>query len=316
MSIFDASEIFVPKYLKLQEILDRHERSHWQISAVDLRVDCEQWKNGKITPEGKAFFLTILRMFTQSDQNICGLYVDRLLPLFKNNEARMMLLSFASREVTHIRGYKLLNDTLGYDSEAFMSEFLQFKEMKDKHDFMLEDVRLKTSADVALYLAKQVLMEGVSLFGSFTMLLSYSQEGKFPGTVSVNQWSIEEESAHAEGLTELFKIVIEENPKIVNDKFKAQIYEFARQVVKLEEDFISLCYRTGKNTAAKEEDVKGYVRMICDYRMQQMGFKSQFNIEKNPLPWMDLITSNTLANFFEAPTVQYSKGSLIGDWVY
>jgi ribonucleotide reductase beta subunit family protein with ferritin-like domain len=50
--------------------------------------------------------------------------------------------------------------------------------------------------------------------------------------------------------------------------------------------------------------------------MQQLGLKSQFGIKTNPIPWIDLITSNTFANFFEATSVQYSKASMVGNWVY
>ncbi len=89
----------------------------------------------------------------------------------------MMLLSFANREVTHMLGYKRLNDTLGYDSEEFMSEFLDYSEIKEKHDFMIESVDLSTPSGIAEYLAKQVLMEGVNLFASFAMLLSFSKKG-------------------------------------------------------------------------------------------------------------------------------------------
>jgi ribonucleoside-diphosphate reductase beta chain len=315
-NLLQPTEIFVPKYLKLQEILDEHERGHWIAEEMDMRLDCEQWKNGIISDEEKSYIKNILRLFTQADTDVCTSYVNRLLQVFKNADARMMLLSFANREVTHMKAYKRLNDTLGYDSEAFMSEFLSFKEMKDKHDFMIEDVLLNTPSEIALYLAKQILMEGVNLFGSFAMLLSFSQEGKLPGMVSGNQWSIGDESLHVNGLTTLFNIFIEENPSVVNNHFKAIIYETARKVVALEDLFIDLVYKTGNNKNAQAEGVKAYVRYVCDYRMQQMGLKPQFGIRENPLPWIDLITSNTFANFFEATSVQYSKNSMDGDWVY
>jgi len=315
-NLTETNEIFVPKYLKLQEITDEHERGHWIPEEMDMRIDCEQWKNGTISEEEKAFIKNILRLFTQSDTDVCASYVNRLLPIFKNADARIMLLSFAARETTHMKAYKRLNDTLGYDSEAFMSEFLSFKEMKDKHDFMIEESPLGNPSEIALYLAKQVLMEGVNLFGMFAMLLSFSQEGKLPGTVSGNQWSIGDESVHVNGLTTLFNLYLEENPSVINNHFKAIIYETARKVVALEDEFITLTYKVGKNNNATEESVKAYVRYVCDYRMQQMGLKPQFGIKENPLPWIDLITSNTFANFFEATSVQYSKNSMSGEWVY
>jgi len=215
-----------------------------------------------------------------------------------------------------MKGYRRLNETLGFDDLGFMSEFLEFKEMKDKHEFMIEEMPLDTPANIALYLAKQVLMEGVNLFGSFVMLLSFSQKGAAPGTVSVNRWSIVDESHHVDGLTALFKQYLAQHPEVVNNHFKAAIYEFARKVTQLEEAFIRLCYQAGDNPCLTADQAIDYVKMTCDYRMQQLGLKAQFGIKTNPAPWMDLITKNTLANFFETTVVEYSKNAMAGEWKY
>lgn len=314
--ITDTKEVFVTEYHKLQEILNEHERSHWIADEADMRTDVEQWKSGKISEEEKAFVKMVLRLFTQADTDVCSAYVNRLLPIFKHPDARTMLLSFANREVTHMLGYKRLNDTLGYDDEAFMSEFLSYSEMKNKHDFMLEETDLSTKLGIAKYLVKQSLMEGVNLFASFAMLLSFSQEGKLPGMVSVNQWSSIDESLHIAGLAELFKIFIEENPEVVNDDLKAMAYDTARKVVQMEDAFIDLCFSVGKVSCLNADDLKKYIRYVCDYRMQQLGFKAQFGVKSNPIEWMDQVTGNTFGNFFETTTVQYSKNNLSGEWIY
>lgn len=315
-NIFVPSEIFVPQHLRLQEILNEHERAHWLADEADMRQDVEQWKNGTIREEEKAFIKMILRFFTQADTNVCGAYVSKLLPMFGQHDMRMMLLSFANREVTHQLGYKRLNDTLGYDDAAFMEEFLAYEEMRAKHEFMIAPSDLSTVRGRAEYLAKQVLMEGVNLFSNFAMLLSFSQEGKLPGMVSVNQWSIADESLHVAGLVEGFHIILRENPSVVVDDFKKVIYETARQVVAMEDASIDLCYSVGSTNVVKAPDVKQYVRYVCDYRMKQLGLKEQFGVDENPIEWIDAITSNTFGNFFETTTVQYSKNALVGDWVY
>lgn len=315
--ITEATEIFVPRYHKLQEILEKHERAHWIAAEADMTQDVTQWKDGTITPTRKAFIKMVLRLFTQSDTDVCAGYAEKLIPVFKNADARMMLLSFANREVTHILGYKRLNDTLGYDSKEFMSEFLEYKEMKTKHEFMIEQANLRSYKGIAEYLAKQVLMEGVNLFASFAMLLNFSRLGLLPGMVSVNQWSTIDESIHVEGLTEIFRIFIEENPSVVNEEFKHIVYETARNVVKMEDDFIDLCYNVENIKKLDKQDLKDYIRFVCDYRMQQMGFKAQFGIEKNPLPFIEEITGDgVLGNFFEATITSYSKDSLVGEWEY
>ena len=315
--ITEATEIFVPRYHKLQEILEKHERAHWIAAEADMTQDVTQWKDGTISPSRKAFIKMVLRLFTQSDTDVCAGYAEKLIPVFKNADARMMLLSFANREVTHILGYKRLNDTLGYDSKEFMSEFLEYKEMKTKHEFMIEQANLRSHKGIAEYLAKQILMEGVNLFASFAMLLNFSRLGLLPGMVSVNLWSTIDESTHVEGLTEIFRIFIEENPSVVNEEFKHIVYETARSVVKMEDDFIDLCYNVEAIKKLDKQDLKDYIRFVCDYRMQQMGFKAQFGIEKNPLPFIEEITGDgVLGNFFEATITSYSKDSLVGEWEY
>jgi ribonucleoside-diphosphate reductase beta chain len=314
--ITEATAVFCPRYTKLQEILQLHEKAHWGTWEIDVRKDVEQWRNGSLDEGNKNFIKMILRLFTQSDTNVCAGYVEKLLPVFKNADARMMLLSFANREVTHMLGYKFLNDSLGLDSEAFLTEFLQYKEMADKHEFMLAECDLRSNKGRAEYLAKQILMEGVNLFASFAMLLNYSRQGLVPGTVSVNQWSMVDESYHIEGLTELFKIFIEEHPSVVTMDFKQSVYETARTVVRLEDDFIDLCFSVGQPKGLDKDDLKRYIRYVADYRMQQMGFKAQFNIEKNPLPWIEDVTGKLFGDFFDVQIVEYSKGNMSGEWKY
>lgn len=315
--ITEATTIFVPRYMRLKEIYDKHERAHWLPDEADMSTDVVQWKDGSISEEQKQYIKMILRGFTQSDTNVCAGYAERLIPLYKNADARVMLLSFAGRETTHMYGYKRLNDTLGYDSEEFMSEFLIYKELREKHEFMIEEIDLRSNRNRAEYTAKQILMEGVNLFASFAQLLDFSRIGKLPGMVSVNQWSVIDESMHVEGLVELFRIFVEENPSVISEDLKKAVYQTARKVIEVEDAHIDLCYSIHTPKNLSKQDLKDYVRYVCDYRMQQMGFKAQFGVDKNPLPFIEEITGDgVFGNFFEATITAYSKESLTGKWEY
>ena len=317
VKVTDHAEVFVPRYARLQEILNKHERGHWLPDEADMRTDVENWKSGAVSQQQKEHIKMILRFFTQADTNVCGGYVEKLLPVYKALDARMGLLSCASREVTHMLGYKRLNDTLGYDSEEFMEEFMKYDSMKAKHEFMVEKCDVRSHKGRLEYLAKQILMEGVTLFGSFALLLNYSRMNLLAGMVSVNQWSIIDESDHIDFLTELFRIDAAENPSAITEELKATIYQHARDVVKLECDCLDLCYSIYAPENMPIDDTKDYIKMICDYRMLQMGFKPQWNIEKNPYPFIEEITGNgVFGNFFESTITQYSKNPLVGDWQY
>lgn len=312
----EASEIFVPQYQVFQDLLDKHERSHWVAEESEMSVDVQQWKNGTITQQEKEYVKMILRLFTQADHNVCGGYVEKLLPIFKQADVRMMLLSFASREASsHVKGYKRLNDTLGYDSEEFMSEFLAYKEMEEKHKFMIGKSSFNTPNGVASYVAKQMLIEGVNLFASFAMLLNFSREGKLPGMVSINDWSFLDETIHCEGLAVVFKIYCKEHD--VDVKFVEQVVEnTVKYVVKLEEAFVDLCYSMHTPENLPIEDLKGYIRYIADYRLHQLGFDSVFGADKHNLHWIEGIMGDKHTNFFENKVTAYSKNNIKGEWLY
>lgn len=312
MSVLEQSKTYVPKYPVFVEITQKHEHLHWHEGEAKLQQDVEQWKTGAITDTEKYFISSILRLFTHSDFLVAMDYYDNLIPVVRNNEARNMLGSFAAREGIHQRAYALLNDTLGF-GESFYEEFLQYKEMAAKADFMV-DVKNDTVENLAIGVATQVLVEGVCLFASFAMLLNFSRFGKLLGMTDINLWSIRDESIHVEGLSSLFKTICSENPEIVTQAFKKKIYSAARQVVALEEAFVRRAFSIGGIEGITESEVQQYIRAVTDYRMQQLGLKAQFH-DKNPFEWLDWLTSsNTVENFFETNTVSYSKNSMVGDY--
>lgn len=312
MSVFDLSRTYVPVYPQFVELTIRHEQAHWGEWEAKLQQDVEQWKRGEITDKEKYFVNSILRLFTESDKAVAGDYYDNLIPVIRNNEARNMLGSFAGREGTHQRAYALLNDTLGF-GEDFYTEFLEFGEMIEKIEFMT-DVDNATPALVAKSVARQILSEGVCLFAIFAMLLNFSKFGKMMGMTDINLWSIKDESMHVEGLALLLRQIVQEDKTIVTDEFKKDIYDSARECIRIEDQFIDLAFAKGGVEGLTAAKMKQYIRAVCDYRMVQMGFKPEYNVE-NPLPELDWITSNTMQeNFFETNTVGYSKDNMTGSY--
>lgn len=315
MSLLETSKSYVPTYPKLVEITLQHERAHWGEWEAKLQQDVEQWKRGELNGDERRFVQSVLRLFTQSDVSVASDYYDNLIPAIRNNEARNMLGSFAGREGVHQRAYALLNDTLGFGEEFYL-EFAKFKSMRDKMEWML-DVRNESCSELAQSIAKQVLAEGVCLFSSFAMLLNFSKRGLLLGMGDVNQWSVRDESIHVAGLGELFRILCAENPQMVTDEFKRAIYQTARDCVVLEDQFIDEVFGTSGTAAIGDttaQSSKQYIRAVCDYRMVQLGFKPEYNVE-NPYEWMDwIVSSSAIENFFESNTTGYSKNSMTGEF--
>ena len=103
----------------------------------------------------------------------------------------------------------------------------------------------------------------------------------------------------------------------VNDTFKLHIYSMAREIVDLETAFIDFAFGTYAPPKLDKEDVKEYIKYIADRRLIQLGLKPNFEVDENPLPWMDEITNgSSLANFFEKRVTDYSVAGMSGEFTY
>lgn len=290
-----------------------HDKIHWGEWEADLSEDVRQWKVGEITPQEKYHITSILRLFTQSDVVVGGSYVDVFLPRIKNNEARMMMLSFAGRESVHQRAYALLNDTLGLAEEEYAS-FMQYQALSEKVEFM-QNFNPDTVEGLGLALARTVCNEGLSLFSAFVMLLNYQRAGKMKGMCEIVEWSIRDETMHVEGMIEVFKRYCMENPQIVTDEFKRAIYDMFRQAVMLEDSVIDLAYSEAGEQTLKAKQVKMYIRYLADRRLIQFGLKPNFGVKENPIEWLDwVINGSSHKNFFEGKVTDYANDSMVGDW--
>jgi ribonucleoside-diphosphate reductase beta chain len=293
----------------------KHEQSHWLHTEVPMIEDVKDWKK-KLTKEEKEFLTHIFRFFTQGDIDVAGGYVKNYLPYFAQPEVRMMLLGFAAREALHVAAYSHLIETLGLP-EATYNQFLEYQEMKDKHDYVMNissqnTTKENTATHIAVFSA---FTEGMQLFSSFIMLLNFPRNGKMKGMGQIVTWSIVDETMHAENMMKLFKTYINENPEIWNDELKSRIYSIAEKMVELEDKFIDLAFGVNEMEKLTNEDVKKYIRYIADRRLIGLGMKGIFKVKRNPLPWVEeMINAPTHTNFFENRATDYAKGALSGNW--
>jgi ribonucleotide reductase beta subunit family protein with ferritin-like domain len=190
--------------------------------------------------------------------------------------------------------------------------------MREKIEFMvnppesLED----THKQMAYNLARSVCNEGMSLFSAFVMLLNYQRFGKMKGMCEIVEWSIRDETLHVEGMTTLFRVFCEENPKVVTNNLKHYIYENYKKAVVLEDALVDLLYRNKSEICGlSSSDIKTYVRYLADRRLIQLGLKGIFKQKTNPIKWLDWVVSgDSHKNFFEGVTTDYSGDGLSGEW--
>ena len=118
-----------------------------------------------------------------------------------------------------------------------------------------------------------------------------------------------------ENIIKLFKTFIDENPDIWTEKLKKEIYEACRTIISHEDAFINLAFEMGPIEGLTADQVKQYIRWIGNRRLIQLGLEPIYQVEKNPLTWLDtMLNAVEHMNFFEGRATEYSKASTKGTW--
>ena len=314
MSLLEERLVYKPfKYPWAYEAWLKQQRIHWLPEEVPLAEDVKDWEKNLTAPE-KNLLTQIFRFFVQADVEVNNCYMKHYSRVFKPTEIQMMLGAFSNTETIHIAAYSHLLDTIGM-AEVEYSAFLEYEAMKNKFDYMrLWGVDSKE--DIAKTLAVfGAFTEGLQLFASFAVLMNFPRQNRMKGMGQIVTWSVRDETLHTESAIKLFKTFIEENPEVWNDKVKEEITNACSTVIEHEDAFINLAFELGGVKGMEADEVKQYIRYIADRRLSQLGLPHLYNIEKNPLPWMDeMLNAVEHTNFFEGRATEYSRAATTGSW--
>jgi ribonucleoside-diphosphate reductase beta chain len=289
------------------------QRIHWLPEEVPLADDVKDWQ--KTLTDGERNLLTqIFRFFTQADVEVNNCYMKQYSQVFKPTEVLMMMSAFSNTETIHIAAYSHLLDTIGMP-EIEYTAFLKYKEMKDKYDYM-QTFSVDSKTEIAKTLAAfGAFTEGLQLFASFAILMNFPRFNKMKGMGQIVSWSVRDETLHCLSVIRLFRTFVQENPEIWTEGLKRDLYEICATIVEHEDAFIDLAFELGGVQGLDAAQTKEYIRFIADRRLQQLGLEPMYNIEKNPLPWLDeMLNAVEHTNFFENRATEYSKASTGGTW--
>ncbi|MCB4822216.1 ribonucleotide-diphosphate reductase subunit beta [Roseicella aerolata] len=289
------------------------QRVHWLPEEVPLADDVKDWQKN-LTAAERNLLTQIFRFFTQADVEVNNCYMKHYSQVFKPTEVLMMLSAFSNIETIHIAAYSHLLDTVGMP-EAEYTAFLKYKEMKDKYDYM-HAFSVENKTEIAKTLAAfGAFTEGLQLFASFAILMNFPRYNKMKGMGQIISWSVRDETLHCLSIIRLFRTFVQENPEIWTEQLQREITEICTTIVEHEDAFIDLAFELGGVEGLDAEQTKRYIRFIADRRLQQLGLEPHYNIEKNPLPWLDeMLNAIEHTNFFENRATEYSKASTTGSW--
>ena len=315
-------ERIVYKPFEYQQAADywlQQHQAHWIHTEVPMMSDLADW-NSNLNETEKNIIGSILKGFAQTETVVNDYWSGLVTKWFRKPEVIMMATTFGAFETIHAEAYSLLNETLGLENfdefmedEATMAKIENLTSIRDS--FNGEKDLHEIAKSLAIFSA---FTEGVNLFSSFAILLSFKMRNKLKGVGQIVEWSIRDESLHSEAGCWLFRTLIEENPELKTPELEAAINEAALLSLKLELDFIRKCYELGDLEGCSQYDLENFIKNRINAKLGDLGYKGIITdidptaVER--MKWFDHLSAGKQhTDFFASRVTNYSKGNMTWD---
>jgi len=307
------------EYPQAYEYWLSQQQAHWLHTEVPMMSDLNDWKQNLSETE-KNIIGSILKGFAQTETIVNDYWSGLVTKWFRKPEVIMMATTFGAFETIHAEAYSLLNETLGLENFA---EFLEDESTMAKIENLML-VRDSFDGEKDLHeIAKSLAIfsaftEGVNLFSSFAVLLSFKLRNKLKGVGQIVEWSIRDESMHSEAGCWLFRTLLSENPHLKTKELEAAINEAALLSLKLELDFIDKVYELGDLEGCSKYDLQNFIKNRVNTKLGDLGYNPIVtNIDMTAverMKWFDALSAGKQhTDFFANRVTNYSKGHMMFD---
>ena len=269
----------------------------WRAEEIDLTKDLKDWDS--LNSDEKHFISMILAFFAASD----GIVLENLAMRFMNDvqlsEARAFYGFQIAMENIHSETYSLLIETYIKNSEEknrLFNAIEHFSSIKKKSDWAQKWIHDNRSS-FATRLIAFACVEGIFFSGAFCSIFWIKKRGLLPGLTFSNELISRDEALHCEFAVLLYS-------KLLKKMNKSRVHEIIKEAVEIETEFICEalpCRLIGMNSQMMTQ----YIQFVADRLCVQLGYDKIYNVT-NPCDFMELISLESKANFFEKRNDSYA----------
>lgn len=322
MSLLKERVVYKPfEYPQAKDYWLKQQQAHWLHTEVPMANDVTDWSSN-LKDHEKNVVGGILKGFAQTETVVNDYWTGLVTKWFRKPEIIMMATTFGAFETIHAEAYSLLNEQLGLDNfaefledESTAAKIESLMDVRDGHDGEIDYHEVARS--LAIFSA---FTEGVNLFSSFAVLLSFKMRNKLKGVGQIVEWSVRDESLHSQAGCWLFRTLMEEQPQLKTDKLINEIREAATAAMELEFNFIDKVFEMGDLENLTKEDLKNFIKHRINTKMGDLGLKPLIpseDIDQGALKtmlWFDaVIAGKQHTDFFANRVTNYSKGHMEWD---
>ncbi|XP_030476281.2 ribonucleoside-diphosphate reductase small chain A [Syzygium oleosum] len=293
--------MFPIRYKPLWEMYKKAEASFWTAEEVDLSQDLQHWE--ALTGSEKHFVSHVLAFFAASD----GIVLENLAARFLNDvqapEARAFYGFQIAMENIHSEMYSLLLETYIKDSREkhrLFNAIENIPSVADKAKWSFNWIQ--SSSSFAERLVAFSCVEGIFFSGSFCAIFWLKKRGLMPGLTFSNELISRDEGLHCDFACLLYSL-------LQKQLHQEKVHKIVQEAVEIEIHFVCEalpCALIGMNSTLMSQ----YIKFVADRLLVALGYQRKYNVE-NPFEWMEFISLQGKANFFERRVGDYQKASVM-----
>lgn len=292
--------LFPIQYTEIWNMYKTALKTFWVTEEVDLSQDLVDWSN-KLNDNEKHFISHVLAFFAASD----GIVNENLVVNFMQDvtipEARCFYGFQIMMENVHSEMYSLLIDTYIKDKNEKNRMFNAIDTLdcvKQKAEWALKWI--DSAPSFAHRLVAFAAVEGIFFSGSFCSIFWLKNRGLMKGLGKSNEFISRDEGLHCDFACLLYSM-------LDNKLKKEEIYAIICNAVEIEKVFVKDALPVSL-IGMNADLMCQYIEFVADRLLVALNYPKVYNVS-NPFPFMDAISMEGKANFFEERPTEYKKAT-------
>jgi len=279
----------------------KQQAAFWTAEEIDFSKDYEHFL--RLNSNEQHFIKMILAFFSSSDTIVNINIGERFMNDVKIREAIVAYSWQMMIENIHSEVYSLQIDNIVKDpieKDTLFNAVREFPCISEKAEWAVKWI--ESTDSFSLRLIAFAIVEGVFFSGSFCAIFWLKKRNIMPGLCASNELISRDEGMHCNFAVLLYSMLLNKLPE-------SDVHLMFQDAVEIERKFIceSLpCALLGMNSDSMTE----YIKFVADRLLVDLGYSKFFN-SKNPFDFMESISIEGKANFFESRPTQYQKASVL-----
>lgn len=313
MSIFDKRLQYKPfEYPEILQFTDAINKAYWVHSEVDFTADIQDF-HSHLTPIDRSAVKRALLAIAQIEVAVKSFW-GNLFHHFPKPEFNGLGATFAECEFRHSEAYSRLLEVLGYTNE--FEQVVTVPVIRERIDYLTQALRNVKSTDHKEYtfslILFSILIENVSLFSQFAIILSYTRfKGLMKNVSNIIAWTSIDEQIHANAGIYLVNKIKEEFPEMFDDQMMDDIQHLVKMSIEVETRIIDWIFAEGEIDTLSKDELINFMKYRADDSLKKIGINPLFNVNPADLTLMhwfeEEVFANSLDDFFAKRPVDYTK---------